>query len=75
MNISEIQTRKTDLDIKEIKKMAVSELSGVHESVFRAHHIVSYIKRFLVANPKIEDTTILLELIAFMEERNEQYTR
>ena len=39
-----------------------------HESVLKSYHIVQYIKRFLVANPKIEDTTILLELIAFMED-------
>ena len=53
--------------------MGVTKLSAdnkphsCHESLLRYWHITDFIKDYLKANPKINDTSLLLEIIEYLE--------
>ena len=59
--------------IKEMREKGLTlvgfSCTGWHESLLRSYHIVQYIKWFLSSHSKIEDTSLLLGLIAFLEDK------
>ena len=75
--IGEIRSHPTSLLPEDIEKCFANKklphisftCSGWHESLLRSYHIVKYIQSFLVANPSIQDTSILLDIIGYLESR------
>ena len=63
-----ISKMQTVMSREEMSEHIGSGCKGVHESIFRAHHILREVKRLL---DKRVDAEVVLELVALMEVSHE----